>query len=82
MVALWVAPVARRHGVGRELALDVLGRHRGPWAIPFQDGSEAAALFAERRGPSLRPRRMDTGAPPCPGQADCARGPLIIAASG
>jgi len=38
----WVVPAARRHGLGRGLALDVIGRHRGAWAIPFQHDNHAA----------------------------------------
>ena len=45
MAALWVAPAARRHGTGVALALDALGRHDGPWAIPFQHQNTAAGSF-------------------------------------
>ena len=45
MAALWVAPVARRRGAGTELALEVIGRHRSPWQIPFQHDNTSAAAF-------------------------------------
>lgn len=44
----WVAPTARRDGVGSRFALDVLGRHRGPWAIAFQHDNPPAAAFWRR----------------------------------
>ena len=83
MVALWVAPVARRHGVGRELALDVLGRHRGPWAIPFQDGNEAAALFWRSvAGRAFGPDGWTRERRPVPGKPTVPADHWIIAASG
>jgi predicted acetyltransferase len=45
VAAFWVAPVVRRDGVGRALALDVLGRHPGPWSIGFQHDNVAAGGF-------------------------------------
>ncbi|GAB4004109.1 GNAT family N-acetyltransferase [Nocardioides ultimimeridianus] len=44
----WVAPAARRDGVGIRLALDVLARHPGPWAIAFQHENPYAASFWRR----------------------------------
>jgi GNAT superfamily N-acetyltransferase len=41
----WVAPVLRRSGVGRLLALDVLERHPAPWAIAFQHHNSGAGSF-------------------------------------
>src|SRR5919202_4323321 len=35
VVGFWVAPVARRDGLGRSLALHVLAAHPGPWSIGF-----------------------------------------------
>lgn len=43
--ALWVAPGARGTGVGRALALDVLGRHPGPWCVVFQHDNTGAGRF-------------------------------------
>lgn len=45
MVGFWVAPVARRRGLGRLLAIDVLARHPGPWSIGFQHDNTAAGVF-------------------------------------
>ena len=41
----WVAPPARRDGVGRVLALDVLARHETPWSIAFQHDNAGAGHF-------------------------------------
>lgn len=46
--AFFVVPAARRSGVGRGLARDVIARHPGPWEIPFQAGNTAAASFWRR----------------------------------
>jgi predicted acetyltransferase len=48
LAALWVAPVVRREGVGRRLALDVVGRHDGPWAVAFQHDNRQAGAFWRR----------------------------------
>jgi hypothetical protein len=48
LAALWTAPAARHGGVGTELALDVIGRHDGPWAITFQHDNPAAGRFWRR----------------------------------
>jgi predicted acetyltransferase len=45
ITGFWVAPAARRDGVGRALAIDVLGRHPGPWSIGFQHDNTGAAIF-------------------------------------
>jgi hypothetical protein len=45
VVGFWVAPVTRRSGIGRHLAVDVLGRHPGPWTIGFQHENASAATF-------------------------------------
>lgn len=45
VVGFWVAPVARRDGVGRRLALHVLSRHESPWSIGFQHDNIGAASF-------------------------------------
>lgn len=48
LVALWVAPAVRGEGAGRQLALDVLARHAGPWTICFQHENHRAATFWRR----------------------------------
>jgi predicted acetyltransferase len=45
VVGFWVAPVVRREGVGRLLAVDVLARHPSPWSIGFQHDNVAAGAF-------------------------------------
>jgi predicted acetyltransferase len=45
IAAFWVAPVVRREGIGRWLALDVLSRHDGPWSIAFQHDNVSAGRF-------------------------------------
>jgi hypothetical protein len=46
--ALWVAPVARRDGLGQEVALNVVDRHRGPWSIAFHHENSTAGHFWRR----------------------------------
>ena len=46
--AFWVAPVVRRDGLGRRLALDVIGRHPGPWSVAFQHENVQAGRFWRR----------------------------------
>lgn len=48
LAALWVATAVRRTGAGRELALDVLARHDGPWTVAWQHDNEAAGCFWRR----------------------------------
>ncbi len=48
IAALWVAPVVRREGVGRLLALDVIGRYVGPWSVAFQHDNVRAGEFWRR----------------------------------
>jgi GNAT superfamily N-acetyltransferase len=43
--AFWVAPAARREGVGRDFAVEVLSRHPSPWVIGFQHENTAATQF-------------------------------------
>jgi predicted acetyltransferase len=43
--AFFVVPAARRAGLGRQVALDVLSRHPGPWEIPFQQDNVGAGRF-------------------------------------
>jgi predicted acetyltransferase len=45
ITGFWVAPAARRDGVGRSLALDVISRHEKPWLIGFQHHNQTAAAF-------------------------------------
>lgn len=43
MTAFWVAPAARRTGVGFALARHAVAAHPGPWTIAFQHDNRAAA---------------------------------------
>lgn len=45
MRAFFVVPAARRGGLGRSFALDVIGRHPGEWEIAFQENNDAAGAF-------------------------------------
>jgi hypothetical protein len=48
VVGFWVAPPLRRTGLGRQIALDVLARHPGPWEIGFQHENRSAGAFWRR----------------------------------
>jgi predicted acetyltransferase len=48
LLALWVAPVVRREGVGQQLALDVIARHPGPWSVAFQHDNVGVGVFWRR----------------------------------
>jgi GNAT superfamily N-acetyltransferase len=45
VLAFWVAPAARREGIGRRFAADVLSRHDGPWSVAFQHENASAGRF-------------------------------------
>ncbi|KRF15423.1 hypothetical protein ASG90_12045 [Nocardioides sp. Soil797] len=45
MRAFFVVPAARRSGLGRRLARDVIDRHPGEWEIPFQGDNVGAGAF-------------------------------------
>ena len=45
VAAFYVVPAGRRLGLGRCLALDLLSRYDGPWAIAFQHDNAAAGGF-------------------------------------
>ena len=45
MQSFFVVPAARREGLGRRFALDVIGRHPGAWEVPFQHDNAAAGEF-------------------------------------
>jgi ribosomal protein S18 acetylase RimI-like enzyme len=45
IAAFWVAPAARREGVGRALATRALAGHEGPWSIAFQHDNDGAGAF-------------------------------------
>jgi predicted acetyltransferase len=43
--SFFVVPVARRGGLGRRFALEVIGQHPGAWEIGFQHDNVPAARF-------------------------------------
>ncbi|MEO3935196.1 GNAT family N-acetyltransferase [Dermatophilaceae bacterium Soc4.6] len=45
LAAMWVTPVVRREGVGRQMARAVIARHPGPWTVAFQHDNQAAGHF-------------------------------------
>jgi predicted acetyltransferase len=45
MQAFFVVPAARRGGLGRRFALDLIARHPGSWEIPFQHANHTAGAF-------------------------------------
>ena len=45
VAGFWVAPAVRGEGVGRQLAVEALSRHDGPWSIGFQHDNLAAGRF-------------------------------------
>lgn len=45
IAGFWVLPKLRRTGAGRELALEVLRTHPGPWLIGFQHNNTSAGPF-------------------------------------
>lgn len=45
MAGFFVVRGVRRLGVGRQAALEMLGRHPGVWEIPFQEENGGAARF-------------------------------------
>lgn len=73
VAALWVAPVVRREGVGRRLALDVIGRHDGPWSVAFQhDNVSAGHFWRQVADEAFGPRRWreeERRVPDVPGAA-------------
>ena len=71
IVGFWVAPVARRGGVGRQLAIEVLRRHDGPWSIGFQhENVNAGAFWREVADEVFGPGQWSEEERPVPGLPD------------
>ncbi len=71
VVAFWVAPVLRRTGVGRHLAIEVLRRHDGPWSIGFQHENVSAGRFwREVADEVFGPGQWSEQQRPVPGRPD------------
>lgn len=68
VAAFWIAPAARRDGVGRTVALDVLARHPGPWTITFQHDNTAAGAFWRRTASEAFGDRWSEEERPVPGR--------------
>lgn len=78
VVGFWVAPVARRDGVGRALALHVLATHPGPWSIGFQEDNVAAGAFWRRiADAAFGPDGWAEAVRPVPGRPDVPRDHFI-----
>ncbi len=68
VAGFWVAPVVRREGIGRRLAIEVLSRHDGPWSIGFQhDNAGAARFWRDIAGIVFGPGRWSEEQRPVPG---------------
>lgn len=69
VLAFWVAPAVRREGIGRQLALELLARHDGPWSIAFQHENESAGRFwREIADAAFGPGRWSEELRPVPGR--------------
>lgn len=70
MQAFFVVPAARRGGLGRRIARDVVGRHRERWQIPFQHDNVAAGGFWRAVAGDLWGEGWTEVREPVPGQPD------------
>jgi hypothetical protein len=82
-------PVVRREGIGRRLALDVIGRHPAPWSVAFQhDNVHAAAFWRRVADDAFGPGRWREEERPVPGlpgvppdhwieTSEASRGPAV-----
>lgn len=68
MDAFFVVRRARRLGVSRRLALDVLRRYPGEWRIGFQEENPTAARFWRRIADEVGADRWHEEAVPVPGK--------------
>lgn len=69
VTGFWVAPVVRREGIGRRLAIAVLSRHEGPWSIAFQhDDASAGRFWREIADTVFGPGRWSEQQRPVPGK--------------
>jgi len=70
MQAFFVVPAARRGGLGRRIALDVIDRHPGPWEIPFQHDNTGAGPFWRRVAEAAWPGAWAETEEPVAGKPD------------
>ena len=69
VTGFWVAPVVRREGIGRRLAIEVLSRHEGPWSIGFQhDNASAGKFWREIADTAFGPERWSEHQRTVPGK--------------
>jgi predicted acetyltransferase len=66
----WVAPAARRTGLGRALALQVIAAYEGPWEIAFQEDNVGAGHFWRRVATEAWGEAWVESAEPVPGRPD------------
>jgi predicted acetyltransferase len=66
----FVVRAARRQGVGREAAMQVLRTHPGSWEIPFQEQNPGAARFWRRVAEELAAASTREERRPVPGKPD------------
>ena len=75
----WVAPMARRGGVGTSFAQQVLTLHDGPWVIAFQHDNVGATFFWRRIADAVfGPGRWSEDERPVPGLPDVPPDHFII----
>ncbi|GLY30564.1 GNAT family N-acetyltransferase [Kineosporia sp. NBRC 101731] len=71
LLAFWIAPAARRGGLGRQFARDVIAHHPGEWAIAFQaENAPAAPFWAAVADAAAGPGRWEQSAVPVPGRPE------------
>lgn len=69
VTGFWVAPVVRRAGIGRQLAIEALSRHEGPWSIGFQHENPGAGRFwRQAADAAFGPGRWSERQRPVPGK--------------
>jgi len=78
IAGFWTAPVVRRTGVGRALAVAALSAHPGPWRIGFQhDNTGAGAFWRRVADQAFGPRGWTEVRQPVPGLPDVPPDHLI-----
>ncbi|RLV49601.1 GNAT family N-acetyltransferase [Nocardioides mangrovicus] len=70
MMAFFVTRRVRRTGLGRDLALETIRRHPGPWEIAFQEENPRAASFWRRIADEAFPDGWREERRPVPGKPE------------
>ncbi len=68
--AFWIAPGARRDGLGSTLARHAIYAHSGPWAIAFQHDNLGAGGFWRRIAANAWGTAWSESVEPVPGKPD------------